>query len=101
MRQRYLRLHKRLLLQRLTPELSRPAAAKLGLAEAAKRVRLEGIVRRNMPGQAGNCNCGLCRTEVRRPEAHSGLLRAQSLRAAPLMTLKKCREELRGQPQPA
>jgi hypothetical protein len=32
---------KRLILQRLTPELSRPAAAKLGLAEAAKRVRLE------------------------------------------------------------
>jgi hypothetical protein len=30
----------------LTPELSRPAAAKLGLAEAGKRVRLERIVRR-------------------------------------------------------
>jgi hypothetical protein len=80
-------------MRHLTPELSRPAAAKLGLAEAAKRVRLERIVRRNMPGQARNCNCGLCRTKARTSEAHSDLLGAQSLRAAALMTLQNCREE--------
>jgi hypothetical protein len=63
-----------------------------------KRVRLERIVRRNMPGQAANCNCGLCRTKARTLGAHSDFLRAQCLKAAPLMTLQKYREELRGKP---
>jgi hypothetical protein len=58
---------------------------------------LNELLGANMPVQARNCNYGLCRTRVGTPGAHSDLLRAQSLRAAWLMTLRKCREELRGQ----
>jgi hypothetical protein len=58
---------------------------------------LNELLGANMPVQARNCNCGLCRTRAGTPGAHSDLLRAPCLKAAPLMTLQKCREELRGQ----